>query len=82
MTATTLDMRYRTHALFESLSRGIEIVITYRGKKAGILSPYRETSSECPVHVVDHPFFGSASDETASVNETIDSLRGGRFDAL
>ena len=82
MTATTLDMRYRTHALFESLSRGIEIVITYRGKKAGILSPCRETISECPVHVVDHPFFGSASDETASVNATIDSLRGGRFDAL
>ena len=82
MTATTLDMRYRTHYLFESLSRGIEIVITYRGKKAGILSPYRETASECPVHVEDHPFFGSASDETASVNETIDSLRGGRFDAL
>lgn len=82
MTATTLDMRYRTHDLFESLSRGIEIVITYRGKKAGILSPYRETMSKCPVHVVDHPFFGSASDETAGVNEIIDSLRGGRFDAL
>ena len=82
MTATTLDMRYRTHDLFESLSRGIEIVITYRGKKAGILSPYRETISECPVHVVDHPFFGSASNETTSVNATIDSLRGGRFDAL
>lgn len=82
MTATTLDMRYRTHDLFESLSRGIEIVLTYRGKKAGILSPYRETVSGCPVHVVDHPFFGSASDETTSVNATIGSLRGGRFDAL
>jgi len=82
MTATTLDMRYRTHDLFESLSRGIEIVITYRGKKAGILSPYREAESECPVHVVDHPFFGSASDETTSVNEAIDNLRGGRYDAL
>ena len=82
MTATTLDMRYRTHDLFESLARGIEIVITYRGKKAGILSPYRETASGCPVHVVDHPFFGSASDETTSVNEAIDALRGGRYDAL
>ena len=82
MTATTLDMRYRTHDLFESLSRGIEIVITYRGKKAGILSPYRESLSESHVHVVDHPFFGSASDETTSVNETIDSLRGGRYDDL
>ena len=82
MTATTLDMRYRTHDLFESLSRGIEIVITYRGKKAGILSPYRATTSKSPVHVVDHPFFGSASDETTSVNETIDSLREGRYDDL
>ncbi len=82
MTATTLDMRYKTHDLFESLSRGIEIIITYRGKKAAILSPYRETISECPAHVVDHPFFGSASNETSSVNETIDALRGSRYDDL
>ena len=82
MTATTLDMRYRTHDLFESLARGIEIVITYRGKKAGILSPYRETMCECHPHVVDHPFFGSASNKTTDVNATIDALRGGRFDDL
>ena len=42
MTATTLDLRYRTHDLLASLARGVRVVITYRGQKAGILSPYTE----------------------------------------
>ena len=41
MMATTLDMRYRTRELFDSLARGASIVITYRGRKTGILSPHR-----------------------------------------
>ena len=42
MVATTLDLRYKTHDLLASLSRGVEVVITYRGKKTGRLVPYRE----------------------------------------
>ena len=42
MVATTLDLRYKTHDLLASLARGVEVVITYRGKKTGRLVPYRE----------------------------------------
>ena len=38
MVATTLDLRYKTHDLLASLARGVEVVITYRGKKIRIVS--------------------------------------------
>jgi antitoxin (DNA-binding transcriptional repressor) of toxin-antitoxin stability system len=79
MVATALDMRYRTHDLLASLSRGVQVVITYRGKKTGILSPYREEKvSECG-HVRNHPFFASALDDATSVDDKMNRLRGGRF---
>ena len=84
MTATTLDLRYRTHDLLASLARGVRVVITYRGQKAGILSPYTE-EADVPVaglRVCDHPYFGSATQTTRSVEEEMDALRGGRFDDL
>lgn len=82
MVATALDMRYRTHDLLASLSRGVQVVITYRGKKTGILSPYREGKvSECG-HVRNHPFFASAVHDTTSVDDMMDRLRGGRFDDI
>ena len=82
MIATALDMRYRTHDLLSSLSRGVQVIITYRGKKAGILSPYREEKAvECG-HVRNHPFFASAADDAGSVDDTMDHLRGGRFNDI
>ena len=33
MTATILDLRYRTHDLLASLTRGVEVVITHRGER-------------------------------------------------
>ena len=78
MVATVLDMRYRTHDLLASLSRGVQVVITYRGRKAGILLPYSEERlPECG-HVRDHPFFASAVNEAVSVDEKVDKLRGAR----
>jgi len=84
MTATTLDLRYRTHELLASLARGVQVIITYRGQKAGVLSPYKE-EVEAPtsgLRVCDHPYFGSAMQKTQSVEEELDSLRRGRFDDL
>jgi len=82
MTATALDMRYRTHDLLASLSRGVQVVITYRGKKAGLLLPYSEERSSKCGRVRNHPFFASHVDEGVSVEETVDKLRGGRFDDI
>ena len=84
MTATTLDLRYRTHELLASLARGARVVITYRGQKAGVLSPYTE-EVDAPVaglRVCNHPYFGSAANAVRSVEEEMDSLRRGRFDDL
>jgi antitoxin (DNA-binding transcriptional repressor) of toxin-antitoxin stability system len=84
MTATTLDLRYRTHDLFASLARGVQITITYRGRKAGILLPYHDgaKATDTIQHVCDHPYFGSAAPSTRTVAEEVDLLRGGRFNDL
>ena len=82
MTATTLDMRYKTRELLDSLARGASIVITYRGRKTAILSPYKMDDTGKVAHVSDHPFFGSAASDTESVEAKMDALRGGRFNAL
>lgn len=82
MVATALDMRYRTHELLASLARGVNVIITYRGKRAGILSPYKEEKPTGCGHVRNHPFFASATDDGASVNDVVDRLRKGRFDDI
>ena len=82
MVATALDMRYKTHDLMASLARGVQVIITYRGKKAGILSPYREDSSARHGRVGAHPFFASSTERARSVDEEMDMLRGGRFDGI
>ena len=82
MVATTLDMRYKTRELLDSIARGVEVIITYRGKKTCVLSPYKETSvSDCGA-VRNHPFFASAAGESGSVEDKMNVLRGGRFDDL
>ena len=84
MTATTLDLRYRTHVLLASLARGVQVIITYRGQKAGVLSPYKEDvdAPASGLQVCDHSYFGSAMQTPQNVEEELDSLRRGRFDNL
>ena len=38
-TATARDLRQRTSALLDSVRRGQEVVITYRGKRVAVLAP-------------------------------------------
>ncbi len=84
MTATTLDLRYRTHELLASLARGEQVIITCRGQKAGVLSPYKEEvdAPASGLRVCDHTYFGSAVQTTQSVEDVLDSLRRRRFDDL
>lgn len=82
MEATALDMRYKTHSLFDMLSRGDSVVITYRGRKAAILSPYKDDNAPLNPCVRNHPFFGSAPSSGESVTAIIDRLRGDRFDDI
>jgi len=82
MVATTLDLRYKTHDLLASLARGVEVIVTYRGKKTGRLVPYREEKAATISHVRNHPFFASATDAATSVEDVMDRLRGGRFNDI
>ena len=38
-TATAKDLRQRTSALLDTVRRGQEVVITYRGKRIAVLAP-------------------------------------------
>lgn len=82
MLATARDMRYKTHILFDSLSRGDSVIITYRGRKTAVLAPYQDAGGKDSLRVRNHPFFGSAPISDQSVDSVIDSLRGGRFDDI
>jgi antitoxin (DNA-binding transcriptional repressor) of toxin-antitoxin stability system len=82
MVATTLDMRYKTRELLDSIARGVQVIITYRGKKTCVLSPYKEAPAVDCGSVCNHPFFASAVGESESVEAKMNVLRGGRFDDL
>ena len=82
MLATARDMRYKTHILFDSLSRGDSVIITYRGRKTAVLAPYQDAGEKDSLRVRNHPFFGSVPVSDQSVDSVIDSLRGGRFDDI
>ncbi len=84
MITTTLDLRYGTHELLASLARGVQVIISYRGQKVGVLSSYKE-EVDVPasgLRVCDHSYFGSVMQTSQNVEEELDSLRRGRFDNL
>jgi prevent-host-death family protein len=41
-TATTRDLRQKTSELLDSVRRGREVVITYRGKRIAVLAPLNQ----------------------------------------
>jgi prevent-host-death family protein len=45
-TATAKDLRQRTSALLDTVRRGQEVVITYRGKRIAVLAPLNQTADE------------------------------------
>jgi len=81
MKATAKDLRFHPKELLESVNRGEEVVITYRGKPCAKLIPIRgkrkETSEE------ENKLFGiwKDNDAVANVEEYIQDMRKGRFNA-
>ncbi|MBF8287263.1 MAG: Antitoxin [Candidatus Rokubacteria bacterium] len=45
-TATAKDLRQRTSALLDSVRRGQEVVITYRGKRIAVLAPLERIANK------------------------------------
>lgn len=78
MKSTAKDLRFNTKELLETVKRGEEVVITYRGKPCAKLVPLNneKDSMDC-----ENELFGIWADnkEVEDVSEYVDNLRKGRF---
>ena len=76
MRVTTNDLRRNSKKLINSIGRGEEIVITFRGKPTAKLVPYQENKQA----IEKNELFGIWSDNntTKNVDEYVRSLRKGR----
>ncbi len=77
MIVTAKDLRFHSKILLESVKRGEDVLITYRGKPYAKLVPVDEEKSEKG----DNKLFGIWKDYKAvsDVDEYIDELRKSRF---
>ena len=73
MQASVMDLRKRMREIISALERNESITLLYRGKKKGLISPYRETAD---LVVEEHAFFGAGQQNEVSVEEEMSRLRG------
>lgn len=74
MTVTAKDLRFNITMLFDVLSKGKEITITYRGKPKAKLTSFNDSQA----NEKSDEMFGMLKDETQSVDEMLRSRRRGR----
>ena len=77
MKATAKDLRSQSRKLLETVNRGEEVVITYRGKPCARLVPYEEEGKR----IGKHELFGiwKEREDVQNVEEYVRGLRKGRF---
>ena len=77
MKATAKDLRFHSKELIDTVKRGEEVVITFRGKPCAKLVPF-ENEKESKSN---NDLFGIWKDhtETISVDEYVRKMREGRF---
>jgi prevent-host-death family protein len=77
MKATAKDLRFHSKELIDSVSRGEEVVITFRGKPCAKLVPFQELKNKTE----ENKLFGmwKDNDTIGNVNEYVRNLRKGRF---
>jgi prevent-host-death family protein len=77
MKATAKDLRFHSKELIESVNRGEEVVITFRGKPCAKLVPFGEPKNK----EFKNELFGMWKDHdlTKNVDEYVRNLRKGRF---
>ena len=77
MKATAKDLRFHSRELLDTVSRGEEVVITFRGKPCAKLIPYREKKEEN----TKNELFGiwKDNDGVQEIDEYVRELRKGRF---
>ena len=77
MKATAKDLRFNSGKLLDSVNRGEEVIITFRGKPCAKLVPYREKSNK----TTENELFGiwKDNDSINDVDEYVRKLRKRRF---
>jgi antitoxin (DNA-binding transcriptional repressor) of toxin-antitoxin stability system len=71
MTVTAKDLRFNVSMLFDVLSKGEDVLITYRGKAKAKLVPYNEPNQEPK----NDDMFGMWADREESVDDMVRGLR-------
>lgn len=79
MKATAKDLRFHSKELLDTVNRGEEVIITFRGKPCAKLVPYQEIEKN--VKSEKNKLFGiwKNYDETQNVDDYVRNLRKGRF---
>ena len=73
MIATAKDLRFNINMLFDVLSKGEDVTITYRGKpKAKLISTQKSHQKK------DESLFGLWKDRNEDVDDMVRSMRKGR----
>jgi len=77
METSLTELRYKTRDILQALDQNEEITLLHRGTVRGVIMPVKNRKK-----VSEHPFFGMSQDESRSVSEIMDELRGNRFDDI
>ena len=79
MKATAKDLRVHSKGLLDAVSKGEDVIITFRGKPCARLVPYEKTDKSAVLDNKDD-LFGIWADRTdiESVEEYMQNLRKGR----
>jgi prevent-host-death family protein len=77
MKATAKDLRFNSKELLDTVNRGEEVIITFRGKPCAKLIPYFEENKQN----MTNELFGiwKDNDLVQNVDEYVRGLRKGRF---
>ena len=77
MKATAKDLRFHSRELLDTVSRGEEVIITFRGKPCAKLIPYRDKRKAS----AENELFGiwKDNDRIKNVDEYVRGLRKGRY---
>ena len=77
MKATAKDLRFQSRELLNTVNRGEEVVITYRGKPCAKLVPYPKEGKK----IKKDELFGiwKKREDIQNIEEYIRNLRKGRF---
>jgi prevent-host-death family protein len=80
MKATAKDLRIHSKGLLDAVSKGEDVVITFRGKPCAKLVPYEKTDKSADTDI-KNDLFGIWADRTdiESVEEYVRNLRKSRF---